>query len=416
MEINKKTLRNLFLVVAGAIILYWLLHEPERADHIYAVILGIFSPFILGGAIAFILNVPMRAFEKLFSKIKRGALRRTLALVLTFLLLAIILTGVFLLLIPQLVLTIQTLAPRITEFFVGVEMQIDQLLLKYPEALQWITSNTDFGSFDLAGFVQNAVTMLGNSLTSILSKALLAIGSVADALVDFVIAFIFAVYCLFQKEKLARQGRKFLYAFLPEKLSDGIIRIFRLANTTFSNFLSGQCIEVCILGSLFAVAMSIFGMPYIPLISVMISIFAFIPIVGAWIACGVGAFLILIENPAMALGFVIMFLVIQQFEGNVIYPRVVGTSIGLSGMWVLVAIGIGGDLMGIGGMLVMIPVTSVVYTLMSEWINRRLINRQIDAEKLQEQPPELRSRFVEKHKERKKLRLMKKKQSASDKE
>lgn len=407
MEINKKTLRNLFLVVAAGIILYWFLHEPERADHIYAVIMGALSPFVLGASISFILNVPMRAFEKLLKNIHNTTLRRSAALVLTFVVLAIVLTGVFLLLIPQLVSTIQTLVPRITAFFIDVEKRIDLFLANNPGILQWITDNTDLANFDLAGFVQNAVTMVGNSLTSILGKAFSAIGSVAGALVDFVIACIFSVYCLFQKEKLARQGRKFLYAFLPEMISDRIIRVFRLANTTFSNFLSGQCIEVCILGSLFAIFMSIFGMPYIPLISVMISILAFIPIVGAWIACGVGSFLILIENPAMALGFVIMFLVIQQVEGNLIYPRVVGTSIGLSGMWVLVAVGIGGELMGIGGMLIMIPITSVVYTLMSEWTNKRLAEREVDSVKLQEQPPVLRSRFKEKRQERKKLRLLK---------
>jgi len=409
LEINKKTLRNLFLVVAAGIVLYWLLHEPERADHIYAVITGAISPFVMGFAISFVLNVPMRAFEGVFKGIKNAGLRRTVALVLTFILLALIVTGVCLLLIPQLVQTIQTLIPRVMAFFVEVESSITKYLNDNPQIMQWIYDNTDLEKVDLASLVQNVVTMVGNSVSTILTKTLSAIGSVAGAAMDFVIACIFSIYCLFQKEQLARQGRKLVYAVLPEKVADYIIRVFRLSNSTFSNFLSGQCIEVCILGSLFAIFMTIFGMPYVPLISVTIAVMAFIPIVGAWIACGSGAFLILIEDPTLALGFILMFIVIQQFEGNLIYPRVVGTSIGLSGMWVLVAISIGGEIMGVGGMLVMIPAASVLYTLVSELINHRLKDTHIDPAKLQHQPPELRSRFKEKREKRKTKMFQKKK-------
>jgi len=208
--------------------------------------------------------------------------------------------------------------------------------------------------------------------------------------IDLVISVVFSIYCLFQKETLARQGRKLLYAFLPEKFSDETVRILRLSNTTFSNFLSGQCLEACILGSLFAVAMTIFKMPYIPLISVMIAVSAFIPVVGAISACFIGAFLILLYDPTKAFWFVIMSFVLQQFENNVIYPRVVGTSIGLSGMWVLLAVGIGGELMGAGGMFIMIPVASVIYTLLQERTHKHLAEKQIDPEKLKAQPPERR--------------------------
>ena len=200
----------------------------------------------------------------------------------------------------------------------------------------------------------------------------------------------------FQKETLARQGRKLLYAFLPERISDQVVRVLRLTNATFSNFLSGQCVEVCILGSMFAVSMAIFRMPYIPLVSVLVAVTAFIPLVGAWVGCIVGAFLIMVSNPLQAVWFVVMFLVIQQVENNVVYPRVVGTSIGLSGMWVLVAVALGGEFMGVAGMFLMIPLVSVLYTLLSEWINHRLAGSEVVAEKLAAQPPELRSRFKEK--------------------
>ena len=160
----------------------------------------------------------------------------------------------------------------------------------------------------------------------------------------------------------------------------------RLANVTFSNFISGQCLEAVILGCLFAIVMAILKMPYIPLVSVIIAVTALIPVVGAFVGCIVGAFFILVNDPFQALTFIAMFLVLQQLENNLIYPRVVGTSIGLPGMWVLVAVTVGGEIMGVGGMLAMIPLTSVMYTLAREFTNRRLAERNIPEEKLWDHP------------------------------
>ena len=198
----------------------------------------------------------------------------------------------------------------------------------------------------------------------------------------------FALYCLVRKDILARQGKRILYSVLPERISDEVVRIFRLTNNTFSSFISGQCLEACILGCLFAVTMAIFKMPYIPLVSVIIAVTALIPVVGAFAGCVLGAFFILVNDPIQALTFVAMFLVIQQLENNLIYPRVVGTSIGLPGMWVLLAVSVGGELMGVGGMLVMIPLTSVLYSLMREFTDKRLAQRNIPQEKLDNPPPE----------------------------
>lgn len=392
-ELSKRTLRNVFLIVAACIFLYWLLHETERVKSIYALISGILSPFALGACIAFIFNVPMRFFEGLLKGVKADKFRRLIAIILTFIALLLVVALVCWLLIPQLVQTIQSLLPRLYAFVVNLENIFETFLNDNPELLKWVTENTNLGNLDWAGLVQKALTMVGNSVSTILSSAFSAIGSVTAALVNFVIAVVFAVYCLFQKETLARQGRRILYAFFPEKVSDEIVRIFRLTNSTFSNFLSGQCIEVCILGALFAVSMGIFRMPYIPLVSVLVAVTAFIPIVGAWIGCVFGAFLILVEDPMLAVWFVVMFLVLQQIENNMIYPRVVGTSIGLSGMWVLVAVAIGGELMGVAGMFLMIPAASVIYTLIRELTHKRLANKNIEDSKLIAHPPELKSNF-----------------------
>ena len=191
---------------------------------------------------------------------------------------------------------------------------------------------------------------------------------------------------------------------------DEIIRVLRLVNSTFSNFISGQCLEAFILGCLFAVAMALFKMPYIPLVSVVIAVTALIPVVGAFVGCIVGAFFILVDDPLQALTFIAMFLVIQQLENNLIYPRVVGTSIGLPGMWVLVAVTVGGGIMGVGGMLLMIPLASVCYTLAREITDKRLAERNIPEEKLMDQPPELYSRFKQNRERKQRIRLQKMKE------
>lgn len=398
MHIEKKTLRNIFIGVISCIVLYWILHEGERVTAVFNTVKNVFSPFIIGACIAFILNVPMRSFENLLKRVKKPQLRRILAILLSFVCVLLVLTVVFVLLIPQLIETVQSLIPKVTDFFLRSETFIVGFINDNQNLLHWIGENTDLKQFNWASVVEQAMSVIKNSAQSVLTGAFSAIGSVGGAIFDAFIAIVFALYCLFQKETLARQGRKLMYALFPERFADELVRIFRLANSTFSNFLSGQCIEVCILGCLFAVAMAIFRMPYIPLISVLVAVTAFIPVVGAWVGCVLGAFFILVADPTKALWFVVMFVVLQQIENNMIYPRVVGTSIGLSGMWVLVAVAVGGDLMGVVGMFLMIPVTSVLYTIASEYTHRRLAKKQIDEDKLREHPPVLRSKIKTKFK------------------
>lgn len=405
MHIDKKTIRNVFFLVAGCIFFYWLLHETDRFKTLWNAVYGVVAPFAIGATLAFIFNVPLRAIERNLTFIRQEELRRTVAIVLTLIAIVLVIYGVFALLVPQISDTIMILIPKLTDFFLRMETMAEEFMASNPELLEWVYANTGFESFDWAGLIQQAVTMLKNSLTVIASGAFSAFGSIANALVNSVIGLVFALYCLARKDILARQGRRILYSFLPEKVSDEIIRILRLTNSTFSNFISGQCLEACILGGLFAVAMAIFKMPYIPLISVLIAVTALVPIVGAFIGCVLGAFFILVNDPFQAVLFIAMFLVIQQIEGNLIYPKVVGTSIGLPGMWVLVAVTVGGEVMGIVGMLVMIPLASVAYTLMREFTSNRVQERHIPDYKLKDHPPELRSRFKENRQRREKKRM-----------
>ena len=408
MEVNKKALRSLFGGVILCIVVYWLLHETERVGRVFEWFTGLISPFVLGAALAFILNVPMRAIEKLLGGVSKPGVRRALALLLTFVAIILVLALVVILLIPQIDATAKTFIAELPGFFRRVEVVISEFLAENPQILQWLTENTNFENFDWASIVQKAVEIAGNSVSSIVNGAFSAVGSVFSVALNAVIGLVFALYCLGRKEILARQGRRLIYSLLPEKACDEIVRILRMTNSAFSNFISGQCLEALILGCMFAVSMAIFNMPYIPLVSVLIAVTALVPIVGAFVGCIVGALFILVDSPMLAVWFVVMFLVLQQIEGNLIYPKVVGTSIGLPGMWVLVAVTVGGDTMGITGMLVMIPLAAVVYSLMREFTNFQLKHRNIPEEKLNDQPPELKSGFKEQRKRtREKISLRK---------
>ena len=405
MQIDKKTIRKIFWVAVGSIIVYWLLHETDRFKALWDATANLFAPFVIGAALAFILNVPMRAFERHLKFIKNDGARRAIGIILTFASIALVLYGVVRLLVPQISDTIATLIPKLTDFILGLETKFMAFLQENPELLAWVSANTNLANLNWTGLIQQAVTMLKNSLTVIAGGAFSAVGSVAGGIVDAVIGLVFSLYCLARKEILARQGRKILYAFAPEHASDEIIRVMRLTNVTFSNFISGQCLEACILGVMFAIVMAVLKLPYIALISVLIAITALVPIVGAFVGCVIGAFLILVNDPVQAVIFLAMFLVLQQIEGNLIYPKVVGTSIGLPGMWVLLSVTVGGEIMGIMGMLVMIPLVSVVYTLLREITEKRLEERQIVPEKLRDHPPELKNQFKENRERREHIKF-----------
>lgn len=392
-KIEKKTLKRILLIAVLSILVVWILNSPSQLTSVFQLIGRIFTPFIVGLVIAFIINVPMRWMESKMKKIKKAKVRRVFAMILSFLLVILILCGVLGLLIPELITTIADLIPKLSAFFTNLEKEVTLILQENPQLAELLGNAANFNWAEL---LQKGLTFLENSLSSILSKTWGAVISVGGFFIDAFIAIIFATYVLYQKELLARQGRRLLFAFLPERFADSIIHVLQLSNDAFSRFLSGQCIEVCILGSMFAISMAIFGMPFIPLICVLIAVTAFVPYVGAWIGCIVGTFLIMVVDPTKAVWFAIMFLILQQIENNLIYPKVVGTSIGLSGMWVLLAISIGGELFGIFGMIVMIPIASVIYTVLSEATKKRLSKRNIDSDKLVAHEPEIPTRRKEK--------------------
>ena len=219
--------------------------------------------------------------------------------------------------------------------------------------------------------------MLGNGAGNVMNTTFNAVSNLVGGVGKFFIAFSFACYVLFQKEKLHVQVRKVFFAFIPKRKAEAALEICSLTYKIFSNFLTGQCLEAIILGCMFVVTMTILRMPYALLIGIIIAFTALIPIFGAFIGCALGAFMIFMVNPRQAVVFVIMFLVLQQIEGNLIYPHVVGNSVGLPSIWVLAAVSVGGNLMGVVGMLIFIPIVSVIYTLFREIVYLELKKHKI---------------------------------------
>ncbi len=377
---TRKQIRNVLKVAAFCILLYWGLQNLHQVGRWLGTIYALLMPFILGGAIAFILNVPMRAIErKLPEKMaKMAKMRRSAALVLTIAAVIGVLMVVVLLVVPQLQATIQIIAVRLPSFWAQAQEWMNQLMNQYPSLGEWLE---DAATMNLPQVVEKAFEWFKTGGIALVGNTVTAATGIISGFVTFFIGVIFAIYLLFQKETLARQAKMLLYAWTNEKHADCVLEVAALASKTFSNFLSGQCVEACILGSLFAVGMLLFRMPYVMLVSVLVAVTALIPVFGAFIGCFVGAFLILIQNPMQALVFIILFLVLQQIEGNLIYPRVVGSSVGLPSIWVLAAVTLGGSTMGVVGMLVMIPLCSVLYSLLRTATRKKLGEKKIERSK-----------------------------------
>lgn len=373
---DKKTVKIIAGIVGGGILLHWLLQNLQFAGTLLGAFFSLLSPFILGAIIAFILNVPMRAIEHKLPK-KMNKLRRPTAMLLTLLALVGILAMVLLLLIPQLHATVKIIATRLPTFWNNAQSMLADALIQYPVLEEWLA---DAANMDWQNLLETVIDWAKRGGLALVGNAATAATGIVSGVIHFFIGIVFAVYILSQKEKLARQAKMLLFAYLPQDKAQRLVDISHLTNKTFSNFLSGQCMEACILGCMFAVGMLIFRMPFVSLISVLIAVTALIPIFGAFIGCFVGAFLILVQNPMQAVWFVVLFLCIQQIEGNLVYPRVVGSSVGLPSIWVLMAVTVGGSTLGVMGMLVMIPLFSVIYSLLRTSANARLASRGIPRE------------------------------------
>ena len=375
-NLSIKKIRELIVFTALLVVALW---KFDVVLDVLKTIGQIIFPFILGGAIVFVINVPMSFLEKkIFENIKKEnkaarKLARPVSLLLTIVLVVGVIALVMIGVIPQLTKTMGSLMINITDFIPQIKIWIRDFFHDNREIMNLV----DQVQFNPDQAIRWGISLLGNGAGNMMNTTVSAVGSVVSGLATFFIAFSFACYVLFQKEKLHVQVRKVLFAFLPKQKADAFLKVCSLTYRTFANFLTGQCLEAVILGCMFVVTLSILRMPYALLIGVLIAFTALIPIFGAFIGCAVGSFLIFMVSPKQAIIFIIVFLVLQQIEGNLIYPHVVGESVGLPSIWVLAAVTIGGNLMGIVGMLVFIPLLSVVYTIFRKVVYQRLKKRHI---------------------------------------
>lgn len=339
-------------------------------------VIKILMPFILGVLFAYVLNILMSFFErKMLCKLdnsKKHFLRKTkrpLAILLTFLTVILFFTGIMNFVVPQLSQNIATLARKIPDYIKSVEYYINDKI----DALNlrgdfWNTVNQNWNEIinKTSQFISTAVTGI----------FILTVG-LTNTIIDFFLSLIITIYILSAKEKLIRIIKKLIYAFLPERTSARILDIGSQANKTFQGFIAGQLTEALILGVLVFIGMLIFRFPYALLCSTIIAVTAIIPIFGAWIGIVLSAFIVFMAEPSKTLWFILFIIILQQIEGNLIYPRVVGSSIGLDGLWVLFGLVVGGSLFGIVGMLLGIPAFAVLYAIIRRVTNRRLKEKNI---------------------------------------
>ena len=368
MDLNKGNIKKIILIRAIAILIFYGINNFDIVLEVLGNGISLCFPFILGCAIAFIINIPMSKIEKLFFKKakskKAKKIARPAAIVITLIILIAIIVGAMFIIIPEIGVTIKSIVNQIPaawdKFIVWLEGTPlnGTFLEKYEKEIENVWNNMS----------DTVIPILKSGAMGVLNTGIGVVSGVVSGVANFVIAFIFSIYILMQKEKLGSQFKRMMLAFMPSERVEKVISILSLTNSTFASFITGQCLEACILGTMFIIAMTILKIPYALLIGILIAFTALIPIVGAFIGCVVGAFLIVIVSPVKALIFIILFLILQQIEGNLIYPHVVGNSVGLPSIWVLVAVTVGGGIMGITGMIIFIPVFSVAYALIREYV------------------------------------------------
>ena len=381
MNLNKENMRKLRELILFTVIILIALWNYKLLFEWAGAAFRIILPFLLGGGIAFVLNIPMSFLEeKIFGnrhlKDKKivKKLSRPVSLIMTLAIVIGVIVLVMFVVIPELTRTVVSLGRTIQTFIPEAQEFLEEIFTDNKEIGAWLAEL----NLDVDKLTDQAVSFFQNGAGDILNSTMSAIGSIVSGVTTFVIAFVFSCYVLLQKEKLSVQVKKVVYAFFPERRCEWLFEVAGLASKAFSSFFTGQCVEALILGCMFFIVMSILNMPYTLLVSVLIAFTALIPIFGAFIGCFVGAFLILMVDPMQMVVFVVTFLILQQIEGNLIYPKVVGSSVGLPSIWVLAAVTIGGSLMGIVGMLIFIPIVSVVYTLFRASVYKHLKRKHRD--------------------------------------
>lgn len=366
-KLNRLTIKHALLLITYTVALIWvILHMHEVVD-VINMIIGMMKPFIYGIMMAFIFNIPLKFFLNKFpDSLKQW--KKPLAVLCSIVVVFGILIFIILIVVPVLVESIANLVATLPVYFEDTMRAINKMVQNGTIPKEVLDSVGQY-----AEQIQNSIlSALKNIVPQIISMA----SGFASGLANLGMAFVIAVYLTISKDKLISQLKKFLYAFTSTRVNTFLLKVGKLTNVTFSNFVAGQLVEAVIIGVMCYIGCLIFRFPYAPILSVVIGCTNVIPYFGPFLGTGFGAFLVALVNPLQAVFFIIFGSVLQQIESNLIYPRVVGTTVGLSGLWVLFAITIGGGLFKLPGMILGLPVFSVIYTLIREAMNKRIKEKQ----------------------------------------
>ena len=360
---TQKTTRSILLIITYTVLLILFLMKFDWIWGMVMQFVGAMKPLFIGFAIAFALNRPCQFFRRFYGRLLgRGGekLALPLAVVSSYLCVILVMFALVSFVLPQVAASISLFATRLEGYIANLQIWANDLF-EYFHAEE-ILAGIDFAGLDdyLKKLLNGMLAVASGTMGSILAFT----GSVMSVVVTLVLSLVFSIYMLAGRDTLLSQCRKLLYAYVPRAWAERIHEVVRLSGVTFTNFVSGQLLEACILGGLCAAGMLFIQPDYAPLIGVIIGISALIPVAGAYVGAVLSAFLLMMVSPVRALVFLVFLVVLQQIEGNVIYPRVVGTSIGLPGLWVLTAVTVGGGLFGLLGIMLSVPVCSVLYTLL----------------------------------------------------
>ena len=371
---NLKKIRGLivFTVVAVLLGVNW-----RHLLAFAAYLLSLLQPFLIGCGIAFVLNIPMQAIERRLAGIKKAGVRRGISLVSAYLFVAALLAFVSVVVLPQIGLSLLSLKEKIPPFVQSAVESLTAFFNQNPDIVSALNSI----SIDWESVYENARGFLSQGVEGIVSGSFAAARSIVGFLTSLGIGLFFSLYLLLGKEKLRLQTEHLGQALLSETIYRRVLYVASLARQRFSSFITGQCLEACILGLMFVLTLSVIRLPYATLIGVLIAFTALIPVFGAFIGLFVGAFLMLLQSPGDAVLFIVIFFVLQQIEGNFIYPHVVGGSVALPPIWVLAAVTLGGSMLGVAGMIFFIPLFSVLYELLKEKVRRELAKKNGKAKK-----------------------------------
>ena len=382
---DKKLFKSILLLITYTVVLVMVLSRLGLIAGGVAWVLGLVKPLLIGFALAFVLNRPCHFFFRLYdrglSRTRARGAARPLAVVTSYLVLILAIAAIFSFVVPKLVESIQTFALNLGGYLANVQGWYNDIIAYF---------HLDVEALDLSGLndvLKNLFNYVLGFLSDLGPHLLELTSGIVSMVVTGVLSLVFSIYMLSGRDTLMSQCRRVLRAYVPARFADPLTDVVHLTADTFTRFVTGQLIEACILGGLCAAGMLFIQADYAPLIGVIIGASAIIPVAGAYIGAIVSALLLVMVSPIKALVFLVFLVILQQIEGNVIYPKVVGTSIGLPGIWVLAAVTLGGKLMGITGMLFFIPLCSVIYALFRSYVKNRLVSKAVPPEKWRDPPP-----------------------------